>query len=78
MDANKLRKILEIIFEYWFRTIGAFVMMAAFWLYFTEQISDKRFWVGLGAATAIGIFGPKANIDFFKGRLKRKDDEPAS
>jgi hypothetical protein len=78
MELNKLKRSLEIFFEYSHRTIGTFIAITAFWMYFTGTLSDKRFWLGLGAAVALGFFGPKANLDFFRGWFKQKKNGDAT
>ena len=78
MEINKLRRSLEVVFEYSHRTIGTFIAITAVWMYFTGTLSDKRFWLGLGAAVALGFFGPKANLDFFRGRSKQKKNGDAT
>jgi hypothetical protein len=78
MEPNKLKRSLEVFFEYSHRTIGTFIAIAAFWMYFSGTLSDRRFWLGLGAAVALGFFGPKANLDFFRGFLKQKSKDNAT
>jgi hypothetical protein len=73
MDLNKLRKTLEIVFEYLFRTVGLCVLIAGFWLYFTEQISERVFVVGLGAGSLLTLFGNRASLNFLKFIKEKKD-----
>lgn len=75
MELNKLRKTLEIFFEYSNRTIGTVIAVVAFWMYFAGTLSDRKFWIGLGAAVALGFFGPTANLDFFRWGRKSLSDK---
>lgn len=68
MNLRKVRAILDLILDYWARTIGAVLGLVALVLLMTNQIDESTFWKYISAMVAIG-FIPK-----FKDNKKQDDD----
>lgn len=73
MDFNKLKRSLEIADKYLFKGAGLVILLSGFWLFFTEQISERMFIVGMGAGSLLGIFGRSASLNFLKFIKEKKD-----
>lgn len=71
MNFRKIRAILDLILDYWARTIGALLGLTALILLMTNQIDESTFWKYISAMVAIG-FIPK-----FKDNKKTNDDDAA-
>lgn len=69
MNLKKIRAILDLILDYWARTIGAVLGLTALILLMTNQIDESTFWKYVSAMVAIG-FIPK-----FKDNTKPNDNE---
>ncbi len=68
MNLRKVRAILDLILDYWARTIGAVLGLVALVLLMTNQIDESTFWKYISAMVAIG-FIPK-----FKDNKKQDND----
>ena len=60
MNLRKIRAILDLILDYWARTIGAVLGMVALILLMAKQIDLDTFWTWIGAMVAVGYI-PKFN-----------------
>jgi len=60
MNIRKIRQILDLILDYWARTVGAALGLISLLLYLFNQIDEPTFYKFIGAMVAIGII-PKTN-----------------
>lgn len=60
MNPKKIREIIDLILDYWARTIGAVLGMVALILLMAKQIDLDTFWTWIGAMVAVGYI-PKFN-----------------
>ena len=60
MNIRKIRQILDLVLDYWARTVGAALGLISLLLYLFNQIDEPTFYKFIGAMVAIGII-PKTN-----------------
>jgi hypothetical protein len=60
MSIRKVRQILDLVLDYWTRTIGAALGLIALLLYLFNQIDEPTFYKFIGAMVAIGVI-PKTS-----------------
>lgn len=61
MDVKKIRLILDLVLEYWPKTIGAAVGGVSLFLVLFNVITYQQFLINVGAAVSIGYIPKLTN-----------------
>lgn len=73
MDLEKTKAVLDAIFDYWHKTIGGAIVIAAFWGLYGGLITEKTFGIMIAAVVSLKwVWKPAKSgwVDTFKSVLK--------
>lgn len=73
MDLKRTKEVLDIIFDFWHKTIGGLLVIAAFWGLYFNLITEKTFGIMIASVVSLKwVWKPAKSgwVDTFKAATK--------